>query len=104
MSSSATATALNGSAKEVRTTLNYYLDPELGGHINITPGTPSFYRRKYATHPVTIHDMKGSEGQFNLSKQGFQIHPHESAGKEFKEEDQIKDFYYPETEARLKQM
>ncbi|KAJ5521056.1 hypothetical protein N7463_001509 [Penicillium fimorum] len=100
MSSSTTTVTEPGNV--VHTTLNYYLDPELGGHLKITPGTAGFYRRKYATHPVQIHDIKGSMEDFTLNKQGFQIYRHESAEKEFRDDDQIKAVYYPETEKWLK--
>lgn len=101
MSASETTTVTE-SVNAVNTTLNYYLDPELGGHVNITPGTAGFYRRKYATHLVKVHDVNGSDEEFNLNKQGFQFYQHESAEKEFRNDDQIKAVYYPETEEWLK--
>ncbi|KFY82092.1 hypothetical protein V500_10822 [Pseudogymnoascus sp. VKM F-4518 (FW-2643)] len=102
MSSTAPTTTLSEPAKVVHTTLNYFLDIERGGHVDITPGTAGFYRRKYDTPPVDIHDMRGLEEDFNLNKQGFQIHKHASVEKEFKDDDQIKAVYYPETEEWLK--
>ncbi|OBT75620.1 hypothetical protein VF21_05157 [Pseudogymnoascus sp. 05NY08] len=98
-------TTLNGQpANVVHTTLNYFLDPKLGGHVDITPGTAGFYRRKYDTHPVDIHDIRGREADFNLDKQGFQIYKHSSAEKDFQDDDQIKAVYYPETEEWLKKV
>ena len=102
MSSTAPTTTLSEPAKVIHTTLNYFLDIERGGHVDITPGTAGFYCRKDDTHPVDIHDMRGLEEDFNLNKQGFQIHKHSSVEKEFRDDDQIKSVYYPETEEWLK--
>ncbi|KAF9889826.1 hypothetical protein FE257_006916 [Aspergillus nanangensis] len=97
-------TMLTEPANMVRTKLNYFLDPELGGHVDIIPGTAGFYRCNHDTHSVDIHDIKDREEEFNLNKQGFQIYLHDSAEKEFRDDEQIKAVYYPETEAWLKKV
>lgn len=61
-------------------------------------------RRKYISHPVSIHDIEGREVEFNLGKQGFQIHRHDSAERKFADDDKIKAVYYPETEECLKKL
>ena len=49
-----------------------------------------------------MHDISGEEDRYTLDSHGFQIYPHESAEKDFQDDDKIKADYYPETEQLLK--
>lgn len=89
---------------EIDTTLNYYLDPALGGHSAFEVGTAGYYRRKFDERPVQIHDIRGQEEDFDLSKQGFQHLKHTSAEKEFRNDEQVKRIVYPEVEELLKKV
>ena len=88
----------------VKTTLNFYLDPEKGGHTGFFPGTASSLRRKFDPAPVDVRDFRDRTAEFELEKQGFQLVEHKSAEKDFKDDDQIKAVVYPETEALLKSL
>jgi len=88
---------------DVFTTLNYFKDNEDG-----SPPAPSYvgkpetYERPTETLKATIHDIRGSEDQYGLDLNGFQVVTHESAEKDFVDEEQIKRVYYKETENLLK--
>ncbi|ORY09610.1 amino acid permease-domain-containing protein [Clohesyomyces aquaticus] len=60
------------------------------------------YERPYLEFPVTVHDVRGSEKEYTLDKNGFQFHAHESREKDFVDDEKIKAEYYPETEQLLK--
>ena len=90
--------------KDVYTTLNYYLDPALGGHLAFEAGTVGYYRRKFDERPVQIHDIRGQIGDFNISKQGFQLIKHISAEKDYTNDEQVKRIVYPEVEELLKKV
>ena len=87
----------------VQTKLNYYKDPGDG-----SPPAPSYvgkpetYERPTEQLDVTVHDIRGEEQNYNLDKNGFQIHRHTSVEKDFLDDDQIKAQYYPEIEQLLK--
>ncbi len=88
---------------DVLTVLNYHKPNEDG-----SPPAPSYvdkpetYDRPIEPHPVTVHDIRGHESEYSLDGNGFQIHGHVSAEKDFLDDDQIKAIYYPETEQLLK--
>lgn len=88
--------------KIVNTTLNYYLDPSKGGHTSYQIGVADYYRRKFDTRPVQIHDVRGHEDQFLLDTHGFQHKKHISAEKDFNDDDQVRSVVYPEVEQLLK--
>jgi len=94
--------AASNHSNVVQTTLNYYLDPALGGHSSFNPGTAGYYRRSFDTQPVQIHDIRGRESEFNLNKQGFQLYKHTSDEKHFTDDEKVKSVVYPETEKLLK--
>src|SRR5271155_2716282 len=54
------------------------------------------------TKPAVIHDIRGHEDEFTLDKNGFQIYQHESAEKDFTDDEKIKTEYYREVEDLLK--
>jgi len=51
---------------------------------------------------VTVTDISGNEDKYTLDSHGFQLVRHESAEKDFVDDEQIKARYYPETEQLLK--
>lgn len=83
---------------------HYYKDP---GDGSLPPpsivGKPETYQRVPETRSVTVHDIRGTEDQYSLDKTGFQIYHHQSAEKDFRDEEQIKKIYYPEIENLLKE-
>ena len=86
----------------VKTTLNYYLDPAVGGHSSVDLGTAGYYRLKFDEQPVKITDIRGHEQDFDLTKNGFQYYKHTSQEKNFRDENAIKDAYYKEVEQLMK--
>lgn len=88
---------------DVDVTLNYYLEPELGGVTHYVPGSAGVYRRKFDPHTVTIHDVRGHKDEFNIHKQSFQVSPFTTACKEFTNEE-IKKVMYDEAQEFLKKV
>ena len=87
----------------VQTTLNYYKAAADGSPPAPTyVGKPETYERPTQPFDVTVTDIRGDEQNYNLDKNGFQIHRHSSIEKEFVDDDQIKAQYYPEVEQLLK--
>ncbi|KAK3061385.1 hypothetical protein LTS18_006368 [Coniosporium uncinatum] len=68
----------------VQTTLNYYKDP------------------KDDAIPVTITDVSGSEDEYTLDGNGFQVFQRASKERDFVDDEKIKTEYYPEIEKLLK--
>ena len=93
----------NGINRPVETTINYYLDPSKGGISWYTPGTAMILRRKFDTRPVTINDMRGHEGEFDIHKQSFQLCEYKTACINITDEE-VKRIMYPEAEALLKRV
>lgn len=82
---------------------HYYVDPVGGGPPAPTYiGKPESYDRSTDDRSVTVHDIRGTEVQYTLDKAGFQIYHHQSVEKDFLDDDQIKQVYYPEIEQLLK--
>jgi hypothetical protein len=102
MAPSATSVPSADHPNDINTTLNYYLDPALGGHSAFEVGTAGYYRRKFDEHPVQIHDIRGHEGDYSISKQGFQHVKHTSTEKNYTDDEQVKRVVYPEVEKLLK--
>jgi len=104
MAPSATTAPSTQSPGDIHTTLNYYLDPALGGHSAFEAGTVGYYRRKFDERPVHIHDIRGQAGDFNINKQGFQLVKHTSAERDYVDEEQVRRIVYPEAEELLKKV
>jgi hypothetical protein len=97
------ASATQQEKHHVQTTLNYYKDPGDGSAPHPTyVGKPETYERPTEPLDVTVTDIRGEEQNYNLDKNGFQIHRHASVEKDFEDDDQIKAQYYPEIEQLLK--
>ncbi|KIW35015.1 uncharacterized protein PV07_01742 [Cladophialophora immunda] len=104
-----TTTGVNGHTNgslisgDVEVSLNYYLDPSLGGITHYTPGSAGVYRRKFDTRKVVIHDMRGRESEFNIHKQSFEVAPFTTACKDFVDSE-IKSVMYAEAQELLKKI
>lgn len=89
--------------RRVKAALNYYQPNADGSPPHPTyVDRPETYERPVETHDVLIQDITGSEEQYRLDDQGFQVHAHSATEKAFVEDDQIKASYYPEVEQLLK--
>ncbi|KAJ5591603.1 uncharacterized protein N7459_001972 [Penicillium hispanicum] len=87
----------------VQTTLNFLKEHEDGSPPSPSyVGKPETYHKPAVTLPVTVHDVSGHELDYSLDKQGFQFYYHESAEKDFVDDEKIQREYYPETEKLLK--
>lgn len=98
------ATAAVLTPHDVQTTLNYYKpadEPPFNYVEDVPEGKP---RTNIQEDPrtVVIHDVRGKEDTVSLDKTGFQFVKHESAEKEFVDEEAIKTVYYKEVEELLK--
>ena len=51
---------------------------------------------------MKIHDIRGTEDEYSLDKEGFQILRHSSAEKDFVDDDQVRKVYHAEIEELLK--
>ena len=102
MASTTTTTVKPAQAEVVNTILNYYLDPEKGGHTSYQIGVSDYYRRKFDPHPAQIHNIRGREDHFKLDTHGFQRFEHVSAERDFDDTDQVKKVVYPETAQLIK--
>ena len=92
-------------SKVVHSTLNYWLDPALGGHTHYRTGTAGYYRnRKFDEHEVEIYDARGREDKISLDIHGFTHYKHTSAEKDFVDDERVKAIVYPETEALIKEV
>ncbi|KAF7189193.1 Hydroxylase/desaturase asaB [Pseudocercospora fuligena] len=80
----------------VRSTLNYFLDPAKGGYKDFWFGTVGEKRRPFEYVEVPITDIRCSEDDFHLDKQGFQHVREPATEKEFVNLETIKKVYYPE--------
>lgn len=63
-----------------------------------------YYRRKFDERPVQVRDIRGRAGDFNISKQGFQLVQHTSAERDYADDEQVKRIVYPEVEELLKKV
>lgn len=89
--------------RDVDTVLNYFKPNEDGSPPQPTyVDRPETYERPADTHPVRITDISGSEAEYTLDKQGFQVVHHTAQEKDFTDDAHIKAVYYPETEQLLK--
>lgn len=88
---------------DVAAELNYFKANEDGSPPHPTyVDRPETYERPVETHKVTVHDVAGREDEFSLDDNGFQVHRHTATEKDFLDDEQIKQSYYPETEQLLK--
>lgn len=91
-------------AHVVNTTLNYCLEPLQGEPSPFYPGTAGNYRREFNEQAVQVTDLRGSENDFSLDKQGFELRRHVCTEKDFADEAVVKDVVYEETAELLKKV
>jgi hypothetical protein len=92
-----------GVPRDVKTKMNYYLDPSNGGITHYTSGTAKILRRKFDTHPVVIHDIRGQEEKFKLTPNAFQF-CNWTPPKTDLSEDEVRSKVYPEAQEYIKSM
>ncbi|KAF2730112.1 hypothetical protein EJ04DRAFT_586812 [Polyplosphaeria fusca] len=93
------SSATDGDTKHnVEAILNYWDDPGDG-----SAPTPIFIgkgritnERPHLAHHFTINDVTGDENLYTLDSHGFQWNRHQSAEKDFTDEQRINDSYYDE--------
>jgi len=91
------------SPHDVKTILYYHKDNEDGSPPEPSyVGKPIIYDRPSVAKEVLVHDIRGSEDQYTLDGQGFQVVKDVSKEKDFLDDDSIKKVYYPEVEELLK--
>lgn len=94
---------LSQEVHDVVTEFHYYIDPEGGGPpIPAYVGKPETFSNRTTDLTHTVHDVRGTEDQYTLDTAGFQIYNHQSVEKDFLDDEQIKQVYYPEIEKLLK--
>ena len=88
----------------VEATLNYLLDTgETPWTVAVPPGTPERgYSYSYEPHQVMIHDGRPLIDRFNLEREGFRFLRHDTAVRDFHDDDEVRAIYYPEMEALVK--
>lgn len=90
-------------AAVVETTMNYYLDPSKGGSGPGYFGTAGVLRRKFDTHPIRVHDVRGLESEFDIHTHAFQICEWNPSTTSLDSND-IKQTMYREAEELIKRM
>jgi len=101
------ATAAVLSPRDVSTTLNYYTPVGEEAPFIYTYEPPAGQARDNIGRdpkPVVVHDARDKQEEYGLSldTSGFQFVKHESAVKEFVDEEKIQNEYYKEVEELLK--
>ncbi len=89
--------------RNVPTTLNYFKaldDQPPCRYVEPPEGKPST-NIGLDVQPAVVHDVRGSESEFSLDKNGFQFVHWPSVEKDFTNDDVIKEKYYPEVERIL---
>ena len=88
---------------DVLTTLYYYKDPGDGSEPAPSyVGKPETYERPSEPLNVVVSDVRGSESQYTLDKNGFEYFKRGSTETAFNDDDHIKSVYYPEVEQLLR--
>jgi len=100
---------MDGSAvadlKSVVAPLNFLVpmaEKPIGYNYSPPPGVP-VRTGKSEEHQVTIRDARPLIGQLSLDKEGFVLLRHQTAVKNFYDEEEIKSVYYPECERVMKE-
>lgn len=78
------------------TTLYYYLEPKDGGIIQTYPGTAFEKRRKHVPHEMHVRDMRPVRSEFKIDTTGFELVENVSKEKDFTNDAQVEEVYYPE--------
>ncbi|KAI0406923.1 hypothetical protein F4802DRAFT_595927 [Xylaria palmicola] len=90
-------------ATMLETTMNYHLDPSLGGVKMSSFGTVGVLRRKFDPHNIQVHDLRGQENEFNLHTHSFQLCRWKPSIASIDWQD-FQQTIYPEAEAFVKKI
>ncbi|KAF2215888.1 hypothetical protein CERZMDRAFT_81979 [Cercospora zeae-maydis SCOH1-5] len=88
----------------VETELQYQLTPEHGGSDEIWPGLVKALRVPRVMVKMKITDVRGSESDYTIDKQGFAWVNAPTAQKTWEDDEEIERVYYPECEELLKKV
>jgi hypothetical protein len=91
--------------RDVDATIRYFKEKEDGtlpDPIYIDRGPRKAPPSEGSPRMMKIHDIRGTEDEYSLDKEGFQILKHSSAEKDFVDDDQVRKVYHAETEDLLK--
>jgi hypothetical protein len=58
----------------------------------------------YETHTLPIYDARPVESEVSLDQQGFAVRRHRSAVRDFYDDDEVREVYYPEAEQVITEM
>jgi hypothetical protein len=84
---------LNYLAPTAEPLVSYAFDP---------PEGVSWSNVQHETHRVSIRNLRRVAADLTLDRAGFELLPQKTAVKDFYDEDEVKNVYYPEAEAFLK--
>ena len=88
--------------RTVESTINYF---PVDGPKKIYPGTAGYQRRKFDPRTVNITDIRGTEDDFKLDINGFEVVRNKWPETRVDATDQqVKNVVYPETTRLLKQL
>jgi hypothetical protein len=59
---------------------------------------------RFENHSVIIHDLRGREDNVSLAKNGFQALRHTTRCRNFTDEREVRELYYPDMEALVRQL
>jgi hypothetical protein len=93
--------------RDIQATVNYLKENEDGSPpdpVYIGHGPQKEPPKEENSRVVKIHDIRGTEDEYTLDKDGFQILKHSSAEKEFLDDEQVRRVYYEEVEELLKKV
>lgn len=102
MATAAVAVAQPQQMDTVPALLNYYVVPEDAERDSFFDGTVIETTRQYSGVPAQVANLRGHEEHFNLDTQGFQLVKHNTAEKDFANNEHIRDVYYRDVEQLLK--
>ena len=91
--------------RDFQTQLQYVKVSEDGKALGpSTWGKTDYEQDREQLVPVTIHDARGRQADFNLDKHGFQLikYPTIMKKEDYMNEENIKNIYYPEVEQMVK--
>lgn len=92
----------------VSATLNYFTSPADGSkpfsYQIIPPEGVPFTNWKPEPRQIEIENLRGKEDSVSLDKHGFQFGVADTKHKAFKDDEEIRREYYPETEKLLKKI
>ena len=85
----------------INATINYLWTLQKLVHLSSSQAALAITVASFNEQVVQITDIRGSENQFKLEKQGFEVCKHICTEKDFVDEDKVEDVVYKETSALL---